>query len=256
MRKYIYAFAACLAAVACEIYPSEGNVMDSGQLCQYADTKFMETVVMPAEIIELCMDFDRYMGLTEADKEEDYRFFGKVGDLGNETYSISGVYDGDISFSVCTGGRSIMEAGVEWELGSISMNSNSYSGQFLSYHSLALPDGVSVRKHDDEASVWIVSSPGMYENRFSLVGLSDGLYEWNVAADGREDSSTGAVAEIMTGEDGMTVRERWSEGAEGKYKENIYNGQFLVNIYEGDELLDYCSLTFRPGFTTSYRTSR
>ena len=37
---------------------------------------------------------------------------------------------------------------------------------------------------------------------------------------------------------------------------NAYSGKFYVETYCGNDRLDFCNLTFRPGFVTKYETGR
>ena len=135
-----------------------------------------------------------------------------------------------------------------------TVSSTSYSGQFIAAYDVNLPAEVTVRMQDPAASVWTMSFLDRPALEFTLNGVEEDLYDWNVTLH-REEKSSGVIwAELKTGEGGMRIQERWRVAERGK--ENIYEGQFLVNIYNGDAPLDYCSMTFRPGFTTSYRTSR
>ena len=254
MKRMIYTLLTLLVAASCQVYDKEGSVVDSISLCRYADTKFVESVMLPTELLELCLDFDSYLLLSEEDRKQDYRFFGNVGYLDDHTYTVHGYYDGYVYMTVCTAGKSIRQEDAQWRILSATVSSTSYSGQFIAAYDVNLPAEVMVRMQDPASSVWTMSFLDRPALEFTLNGVEEDLYDWNVTLH-REEKSSGVIwAELKTGEGGMRIQERWRVAERGK--ENIYEGQFLVNIYNGDALLDYCSMTFRPGFTTSYRTSR
>lgn len=252
MRKFLYAIVICCLTVSCQIADGDGYVVDSITICRYSEIKFAESVLLPLEVLELCLDFDEYLESTADEQKNDKGFYGKAEFLDEHTYSISGSYDGKLNMTVYTGGYSIREKDVEWEIRSVSLQTGAYNPQFISTNYVVFKNGCAVKRIDDD--VWMLSVPDRFETVIAMQSYQENLYGWKVVVDGKEGSSVGVKSEIMTGEAGLMVHENWS--VTDKTKTNVYDGQFFVNIYDGDEPMDYCSMTFRPGFTTIYRASR
>ena len=221
-------------------------------ICRYSEIKFAESVLLPVEAVELCLDFDAYMNFSSDDQKEDERFYGKVEHVDDHTYSISGSYDGNIKVTLNTGGCSIREKDVEWEIKSVSLQADYFNSQFISANYVVFKNGSSVRMVDD--ATWVVSVPDRFETTMQMQDCQENLYGWKVAVDGKETSSVGVKAEIKTGDAGLVVHEGWSIPDETKT--NVYEGQFFVTIYDDGKPMDYCNMTFRPGSTTTYRASR
>ena len=252
MRKFLYVIVICCLTVSCQIADSDGSVVDSMTICRYSEIKFAESVLLPVEAVELCLDFDAYMNLSSDEQKTDKRFYGKVEHVGDHTYSISGSYDGNIKMTLSTSGYSIREKDVEWDIKSISLQADYFNSQFISANYVVFKNGASVRMVDD--ATWVVSVSDRFETTMQMQDCQENLYVWKVAVEGKEASSVGVKAEIKTGDAGLMVHEGWS--IPDKTKNNVYEGQFFVNIYDGDEPMDYCNMTFRPGFITTYRASR
>lgn len=253
MKRTIYTLALCAIAASCEVAAPYGSVVDSNKLCEYADAKFLETVVAPAEILELCLDFDDYMSLTEAEQMKDYRFFGNVACLGEYLYSITGDFTGNVNITVNTRGKSLHETGAEWELKSVSVGAvNSLAGH-VSHASVNFPDGTLIRNESE--SEWRILYQEELDCRMTLMSYDENLYEWRVDAAGAETASDGLSSQFDTTDDGVVIRERWAYGEEGKSKENIFSGAFQTMVYKDGENIHRCRMTLRPGFITMYTTN-
>lgn len=253
MKRTIYTLALCALAASCEVAAPYGSVVDSNKLCEYSDAKFLEAVVGPSEILELCLDFDDYMSLTEDEQMDDYRFFGNVACLGEDLYSIRGEFTGDVSITVNTKGKSLHDVGVEWVLDSVSVGAVNLLAGHVKYADASLPEGAVVRCESD--SKWRISYKEELDCMMTLVAYEESLYEWRVDAAGTETASDGLTAQFDTTDDGVVIRERWSYGEEGKHKENIFSGAFQTNVFKDGENVHRCRMTFRPGFITMYTTN-
>lgn len=253
MRNSFYILAICAMAVSCEVLPSDGRVAKSDTVCSYSEVRFAESVILPVEVMELCLDLDRYLAMTD-DEKSGNRLNGSVKFLGDDTYEVSGKYDGDVRLTVSTGGLPLYERGNEWEIRKVSLNSTAYNSQFLSTYMLNISTGGKVWLEDTEKSEWMVSFPELFDVQLTLQDRQGELYGWNVVLDREDTSSVGVTADIRSGDGGISVREVWTE--EHVSKQNVYEGEFLVDIYDNGEPMDYCSMTFSPGFTTTYRASR
>ena len=253
MKKLIYISVLCLLAASCEVAESEGCVVDAQRLCQYSDAKFLQTVVVPTEIMELCLDFDAYMSLTEDEQMNDYRFFGKVADMGNDKYYIRGDFTGQVSLTVDTKGKSLRAAGTEWVLGAVDVDAVNPNGGYLQYAEVILQDGTLLR--NEAESTWRLTAGESLDCLMTLVSFEENLYEWRVDASGYENASDGLTSCFDTTDDGIVLRERWAQDREGKSKENIFSGAFQTVVFKDGVNIHRCRMTLRPGFITMYTTN-
>ena len=101
---------------------------------------------------------------------------------------------------------------------------------------------------------WLLDFNDDNVSSMTMLPMRDGgLYEWTVEAQGSETSNIGMYSEYST-QGALTVRERFLDD-DGR-KENVYSGQFNVNIFKDNEPHDYCYMAFTPGMAADVRTSR
>lgn len=227
------------------------DTLTSDDLKAYASDVFSGHVIMPVALAEFALDLDVYLSLPEAEKINDFRFYGKIKKLEDNFYLID---DGRTVCSVKTGGKSLWEADAKWEFLSFSTTS------WLLTHGKIycnVSSGVVLESYPgDEGSIRLFSMIyGDDPVGMELMEIDDeGRCRWNIGSTGRVIDTDGYWSEYMTGSEGISVVNRYNEAY--KADEYICGGEFLVNIYRNDEPLDWCKAVFTPGYDTDFKTSR
>lgn len=256
INRFTYILAATVLIASCEIIPSQVSPVSSDDLQRYADELFAHNVILPVEMAEFAVDFNRYLAMSDEEKVGDYRFYGKIDMVGENIYHIN---DGRISCTLNTGGMSIDDENASWQYLTFSVTSHVLSQYrpvlYMNVENEALltfapveGEGrglldVSIVMEDDEAGLVLQS----YE---------DGDFEWEMACFGEDRGSGGLRAEYSTGlgTGGFKISAR--KVANEDYNEFICLGQFNVNIYEGTKEVDWCRIIYNAGYAPMYQTSR
>ncbi len=255
MKRIFIALAVASVLVSCEVQESKIRPQDSGELFNYASGVCGNYVTVPVELLELLLDFDEYMALPDKDREADPRFFGKVEQVDDNVYRFNDEWERPIQCTVDTQGKSLREKDAVWVLAFLDAW-NFYEDDALTlYYDYSLPAYTEVRMTDVENSVWTIAYKEDFETVLKYKGQEDELDFWEVTSKGKCQSGKAELtARFSTGDAPLEVRER--KMSEYGYHGNTYKGNFELYTYMDDKVLDYCLVTFRPGFTTQYETNR
>lgn len=254
MKRIYIAFMALTALVSCQVTNPSSHVVDADDLLAYSNAQMGRCVTLPAELMELLVGFEEYMDKSDEDKLYDDRYYGKISEYGTGVYGISAQING-INCTVDTHGKSLWEAGAEWEFSVISYNGNYADTQMNIYHDIYLDEGAVLKMENPSDSVWTFHADNV-ESRLKMV-KSDSLNVWNVTGTCRSDGKGDFSSVSVTGAEGMTFRKVWRNlGTTYTYQETSYGGTFSTDIFRNDEKVDFCTVKFRPGFASSYETSR
>lgn len=258
IKRMICMLAVVIAAVSCEIVPSYVTPIDSEGLKDYSGQLFGHKVILPVEMAEFALDFDRYLSMSDDEKKEVYRFYSKITMIPgrNDVYYVN---DGRISCTVETGGKSLHDEGARWCCHGFSVTSyiNAYRTPKMY---MTTTDDIEIVLADlpDETGEQCRLDITGNQIQASMIMRSyeAGMYEWQMACFGEDHGASGLRAEYTTGygTGGMEMSERMLEN--GYYKEYICNGVFLVNIFDGVEEVDWVRMEFNSGYAPVYRTSR
>lgn len=255
MKRIFIALAAAVALVSCEVQDSQIRKDNSGELYNYTAGVCGNYVALPTELLETLLAFDQYMALPDADKESDPRFFGKVEQIDDNVYSLNDQWEWYIQCIFDTQGKSLHEDGAVWVIAALEASQLGGDEFLRGLHDYTLPAYTEIRMTDVENSVWTVAYKDEFETVLKYKGGEDGRDLWEVSAEGTCFSSNPELtAQFTTGATPLEVREK--KVSEYGYHGNTYKGKFEVQTYKGRMPLDYCRVTFRPGFTTQYETGR
>lgn len=255
MKKIYMLMIVALFAGSCQVSDPSPKVVDRDDLRDYSFAKMGECVAMPSEVLETAIGFDAYLRASNEDKMADKEYYGMISDYGNNTYGIRSSVR-NISLTVDTKGKSIWDADAAWEFAAISFY-DSYSGTDTYIDlSCELSEGATLVKEDAEDSLWTFSYKDRISSHVRLLP-ADSLYCWRVVASCREESENGMSSVSSTDSQGITIMERWEgAGTLYPYKTNSFSGKFMTEISRNNEVTDWCTANFRPGFTTGVTTSR
>ena len=104
-------------------------------------------------------------------------------------------------------------------------------------------------------SVWTFHADNV-ESRVKMI-RTDSTRVWKVEGHCRVNGENGLSSVSATGAEGMSVRKVWVDlGSMYPRQEISYSGSFSTDLFKGDEKIDFCTMTFRPGFAASCTTSR
>lgn len=241
-----------MMTVSCEINSGQSNVLTSEDLESYTMDIFGGHVIMPMLMAEYAIDLDAYLALSEEEKRNDYRFYGKIFKNADDCFVID---DGKTFCSVRTGGVSIWEPGASWEFLSFSTSTNLLSHGKL-YCNMSDPvtlESYPTAEGDDTMRLFSMAYGEDYAGLELKREDADGNYVWNIGTSGKIEDTDGYWSEFMTDINGIEIICRDNQ-ALGEL-EYICSGSFLVNIFRNDEPLDWCRAQFNEGYMITFDTS-
>lgn len=251
--KKIFAYTIIILALAsCQITNPSNSTISSSDLTFYTSYQLGRCISMPAELMNVVLDFDQYLKKTEEEMILDENFYGIASYLGENSYRISHHKIG-LSCTVDTGGKSILEPGAVWEF--------SYIGYYGYYADSAIGMSYDININEVSSlemvadSTWSFTSESIEST--IVMAKTDSTRCWNVKGRCTEDNDNGMSSISRTGEGGIKM---WCivQEIDEKYSSRSisYSGTFSTEIYRNNELIDFCTFAFRPGFNSTVTTSR
>ena len=244
-----------LMMLSCEVQGGYIDELDRNDLTGYADVLFRNSVLLPVDMVEFAVTLDAYLTLPDEQKKEDGRFYGQIDRLADGVFKIS--CDG-VACTVDTGGQSVWDDGAVWKF--VQFQSYvSATGFYESGWSVWITDDVNVTFNQDMsgdsrlmAHVQMPSGDVLMALRYDAEQKSI----WNVSVQGTDRGKTGLIAEYSTGLDtgGINVAPRYDVGEAAT--EQLCDGLFYVDIYNGETRIDWVRMYLNPGYKTDYDTSR
>ncbi len=248
MKRIFGYIMALLAVSACQISSSEMPYISASDLENYGCRLFAKNVCAPLNVLEMVQALDEYLLLSDEEKENDGRFYGRVSILGDNVYDI---LDGCIKCVVNTNGKSLSEDGSVWEILNLHVRveisqlrdcyyfdfdedfSIGRSGNMLEYRTLG--DGAS-------ANALEIMLPA------ALSGETDSSF--TIAVSGTE--RTASFCAGFSVDSPMSVRRKYMDGLW------LFDGTFRFNTYRvaDNKALDNGSALFKPGYLTKFNVSR
>ena len=250
--KRIFAYTVLvLALVGCTVTNPSNPTVTSTELIFYSTSHFGHCVAMPAELMNVVLDFDEYLKKSEEDMIHDKNFYGVASYLGENSYRISHHKIG-LSCTLDTGGKSILDQDAVWEFSNISYYGYYGDSSIGMSYDIYLNEVSSIKMLAD--STWSFTGPNI-ESTLEMV-KTDSTRCWNVQ--GRSIENTEDIYSVSTtGEEGMKI---WciDQNIDEKYSSRSlsYSGTFATDIYKDDKVIDFCRFAFRPGFNSTITTSR
>ena len=241
--KRIFIFAvSVLSVAACTLTSPTSPEVTAYNLQVYSSLEFGKCVAMPTVLTSVMVDFDEYLKKSKEEMLMDEAFNGNVNYKGENKYEIHlrKLY---LTCTVDTGGKSIFENGAVWTVSGI-------------YYSDVYTDGVvglslDVRVSGESTltmvsdSTWFFESEGI-ETTIKLAA-DDPLGGWLVEGRSVDIGTDNLWSQSTTGEGGIKVY---------GYNNLSYNGTFTTEICKEGNQIDFCTFSFRLGFTSSVTTSK
>lgn len=258
VNRLICLLVAAVVAVSCEIAPSHITPLDGEDLKDYSGHLFGYKVILPVEMAEFAIDFDRYLTMKEDDVPGFDRFNGRITRIPGRS-DMYFVNDGRVSCTVDTGGKSLWDEDASWRY--YGFSANSYVHAFRTpkmYASVTDEVELVFSSLPDEAGKQLkVDVMGEGINAGVIMSsYEDGMYEWQMACFGEECGTTGLRAEYSTGIGTGALELSQGRLENGTYKEYVCDGMFLVNIFDGAKEVDWVKTEFRGDKAPVWRTSR
>lgn len=250
--KRIFTYTIIILALAgCQINYSRNTVVSSNELTHYSSYQLGKCVTLPAELLSVVIDFDRYLKMSEEEKILDENIFGLASYLGEYSYSTSHHHIG-ISCTFNTGGKSILEPGSVWKFSRI--------GYYGYYSDSAIGFSYDINLNDEASLEMVADSTWKFttnEIETTITMVESDITCWKVYGKAIDQGENGMTSISRTGEDGMTL---WCivQSIDEKYSSRSisYNGTFMTDIYRNNESADFCVFGFKPGFNSTITTSR
>ena len=250
--KRIYTYTVIvLTLVGCNITSPSNPTVTNSELTFHSTYHLGRCVAMPAELMNVVLDFDQYLKKSEEDMIQDKNFYGIASYLGENSYRISHHKIG-LSCTIDTGGRSILDKGTVWEFASIGYYGYYGDSAIGMSYDISVYELSSLEMVTD--STWAFTSYGI-ESTLEMV-KTDSTRCWKIHGKSVENTE-GMYSLSVTGEEGMKI---WciDQNIDEKYSSRSpsYSGTFATDIYKDDKVIDFCRFAFRPGFNSTITTSR
>ena len=255
MKKFFISLALALPVlVSCIVDDADVNYIDSNDLTRYTKDRIAETAAIPVEALEIALELDRYLQLTDEEKKKDSYLHGYIEPISEDTYDIrlsSEKEYRNIWYRVSTKGTSIRVKDARWRILNFSMSGNDFGYSSYDYH-FELPENCELLAVAPEEGYWSIDRIGS-KTLMILSGNENGLYSWDVNVADSEDTEIGLKAYFGTSGK-FNLQETLLDTGE---KTNQYTGKFFVEIYRNDkDIVDYCYANFNGEAPSSYTTSR
>ena len=221
-----------LLAPSCIVNSSSGDVADSSSLVSFASGLMSSYMLDPARSLFDLLSFDEYLKLPDSQQENSV-WNDLVYHIDDNTFYIIGVGQ------LFTGGKSLTDTDAVWTLNA----AGSYSID-LTIDVRPLSDGewgLQARGVDNNIKVKSVLT-------VSDLSVKDKLLFCNISCSGSQIEKE-YVTEFSTGGEKFVFDNRFEPFV-------LYlSGQFNVNIFNGNNMIDYCYMTY-SGRGTNSVTSR
>ena len=260
MKRIFILLSICVLASSCEVNSSGTHDITAHELYSYSSGLIGNFITLPVETTEMLLAFDDYLKMDEDEKEGNTRFYGQIEEVYDNVYAIRDQIGGYIHCTVDTGGKSLREDGAVWtfaELYSANLYESALSA--TSWYEYTLPAYTTLEATDVAKQVWTMSYEDRFETVMTYKGNDEGRNMWSVVTSGKvtENSDGNQLSAVFnTGDTPVEMKERKQNENEYYHLGNAYSGKFYVETYCGNDKLDFCNLTFRPGFVTKYETGR
>ena len=255
MKKFFISLALALPVlVSCIVDDADVDYIDSGDLTRYTKDRIAETAAIPVEAMEIALELDRYLQLTDEEKKRESYLYGHIEKLSEDSYGITLSSEKEYRNIWChfmTYGVSIYEKDARWRIVNFSMSGNDFGYSGYDY-SFKLPENCELLAVAPDEGYWSIDRSGA-RTLMILDSINNGLYSWDVIVADSEDTEIGLKAYFGTSGK-FNLQETLLETGE---KTNLYTGKFFVEIYRGDkDIVDYCYANFNGSSSPVYSTSR
>ena len=242
--KRIFIFAASvLSATACTLTSPTSPEVTAYNLQVYSSLEFGKCVAMPTVLTSTMIDFDEHLKKSYEEKLMDEAFNGNVNYKGENKYEITLFRKLYLTCTVDTGGKSIFENGAVWTVSDI------YYGDVYTDGVVGLSLDVKVSEESTltmvSDSTWFFESEGIATT--IKLAAEDSMEYWLVEGRSVDIGTDNLWSQSTTGEGGIKAF---------GYDNLSYNGSFTTEIYKESDQIDFCTFSFRPGFTASVTTSK
>lgn len=228
---------AMFAAVSCELYSGEESRLTPENLSYCADDLYSEYVRTPVDMFSIAGEIDDYLLLPE-DERKLSPWYNIVREMEDDIYLVAGFG------LVSTGGASLDTEGVEWQM----------SGTSHDWYSM---NPYKMRIKCTGNGVWDISFSAQDESAESSLTVKDfiftsGGYSCTVLGEGRSTDQQYSASFSIGGD--SFISDSFVIITDQSLPDSMY-GEFIMDVFKGDEKLDWCRITFMDSMK-EYTTSR
>ena len=268
MRSVFKAVAVALAALvalSCKLESGNINALSRVELEQYASALYRNHVLLPADMVEFSIELDAYMAMTDEQKQANPCFYRTVREIGEGVYQFQEDY---LTCIVETGGKSVWDEGAEWKF--VEYNSRSFVGSDIGMGGYAdrrwnawITEEVKLTFNADTMGEALLMVQVEGANGKLLMALESQEYDainvWNMSVQGTDYGRNALWSEYGSGvgNGGIVLKTEPRIGDDGKYSRSKYSdGEFYVDIYDGNTRIDWVTVHLRSDSSNIYETSR
>ena len=241
-----------LSVTSCVLSHPSNTEVTSSELIFYTSAQFGKCIVTPAELVSAAIDFDKYLKMSEEEMILDENIYGLANYLGENSYRFSHHHIA-VSCTVDTDGKSILDPGTVWTFSNI--------GYFGYYGDTTIGMSYDVNISDESTleivaeNTWVFKSKGIKTTIHMIQNETPQC--WGIESEGSDEGTDGLFSTSRTGENGFKM---WcaKQNIDEKYSSRTmsFSGDFITEIYKGNDLIDFCTYAMKPGFNTTITTSR
>ena len=222
-----------LLTPSCIVDSSPGHVADSSSLVYFTSDLMSSYMLDPVRRFFDLFSLDEYLKLPESQQKES-KWHDMVYHKDDNTLYVTGIG------TLCTGGKSLTDSDAEWTLNA----TGGFGSIDLTIDVRPLSEGVwGLQARGVDSNIRVKS-----ELTVSELSSGDKLLFCNISCSGSQAEKE-YVTEFSTGGEKFVFDNRFEPFA-------LYlSGQFNVNIFKGDNMIDYCYMTYSGSMTNSI-TSR
>lgn len=253
-----------LMAISCEIADGHIDTLTRNELNEYASALYRNHVLLPADMAEFSIELDAYLAMTDEQKLKDSCFYRRVHEIGEGVYQFMDEY---LTCVVETGGKSVWDNGAEWKF--IEYNSKTFvgadssiGGYNVSRWNAWITEEVKLTFNADTVgeALLMVQIEGINESLLmAMRSRESGVNTWNLSVDGTDFGRHALRSEYSSGigTGGIVLKTAPREADAGRYsRSKLSEGEFYVDIYDGDARIDWVTVHLRSDSSNIYETSR
>lgn len=248
--------AVALCAVSCVVERPVESKRTVSSLSGYVDGRMVPLLLCePAVVVSVASDVDRYLALTDEEKENfdmESVFPGGIRHIDDRDINVRGVA------SVYPDGNRLGDPGAKWTVRRAYSESDENSSAYYSYYSGSDYYAVAWEIECIGDGVWTLTvketdsrdSEMRSEISVALSSETDSYRDYHLEASGTR-SEDEYHADSRTVDGPVTVRCMFgslgNENTGTTWSVRPVNGRFNTDFYRGQEHLDYCNYTYTPG---------
>lgn len=254
MKRIFCYILAVLAVSACMISHCEMPSVSDSDLRNYGSRLFAKNVCVPLNMMELAQAFDKYLLLSDEEKENDGRFYNRISILGNNVYEITDCKS-SVKCVIDTHGKSLSAEGGVWDI--VEPHVRVEISQLQNYYNYNFD-------FDFDEEFAISMSGGNFEYRTVNNAHSSNTLEMTISAAAQDVEEVEFMIALAGSERTDSFGSEFSVDSPMAVRKNnmngmwIFDGTFRFSTYRivDNKELDDCSFVFKPGYLAGFNANR